>query len=213
MPDPPRPRDPGITPSLEALILRLLAKDPTGRPDSGLVVPATLREEICDSRWVLGQDLFPGQTQRGGRIGPIVIEPRRQVSADTPTMAAAAPVLAVGNSVSATTLSPEVLRATPELVREMLEAVLAEPITLSPDERNLCGHYLAYLLGGARLKGPLLRRKLDPKNADRARLLLGLTAVLVGNPAEWDRARRSHGRLSSWRCATRSVPCSTRWSS
>jgi serine/threonine-protein kinase len=68
----------------------------------------------------------------------------------------------------------------------MLETVLAEPITLSPDERYLCGHYLAYLLGGARRRGPLLRRKLDPRNADRARLLLGLTAVLVGSPAEAD---------------------------
>ena len=29
----------------------------------------------------------------------------------------------------------------------MLEVVLAEPTTLSPDERYLCGHYLAYLLG------------------------------------------------------------------
>ena len=115
--------------------------------------------------------------------------------------------------MSATTLSPEALRATPELVREMLEAVLAEPIALSPDERYLCGHYLAYLLGGARRRGPLLRRKLDPRNADRARLLLALTAVLVGNPAESDPARRSHGRSSSWRCATTSARCSTRWSS
>jgi serine/threonine-protein kinase len=68
----------------------------------------------------------------------------------------------------------------------MLDATLAEPITLSPDERYLCGHYLAYLLGGARRRGALLRRKLDPKNADRARLLLGLTAVLVSNPSEAD---------------------------
>ena len=187
VPEPPRARNPAITPSLEALILRMLAKEPSDRPASGLVVAAALREEIVRFPMVVGQDLFPGQTQSSEvEVGPMVIDAPSQVSADTPTMAAQAPVLAAGNSVSATTLSPEVLRATPELVREMLEAVLAEPITLSPDERYLCGHYLAYLLGGARRRGPLLRRKLDPKNADRARLLLGLTAVLVGNPAESD---------------------------
>ena len=47
VPEPPRARNPAITPSLEALILRLLAKEPADRPASGLVVAAALREEIA----------------------------------------------------------------------------------------------------------------------------------------------------------------------
>ena len=39
----------------------------------------------------------------------------------------------------------------------MLETVLADPILLSPEERYLTGHYLAYLLSGSRRRGLLLR--------------------------------------------------------
>ena len=42
------------------------------------------------------------------------------------------------------------------LVRRMLDLVLAEPIFLSPDERYLHGHYLAYLLSGSRRRGLFL---------------------------------------------------------
>jgi serine/threonine-protein kinase len=67
------------------------------------------------------------------------------------------------------------------LVRLMLEVVLAEPARLTPEERYLHGHYLAYLLSGSRRRGLLLRRPLEPRNADRGRLLLGLTyAILAG---------------------------------
>ena len=63
----------------------------------------------------------------------------------------------------------------------MLEVVLAEPILLSPDERYLHGHYLAYLMSGSRRRGLFLRRPLEPRNADRGRLLLGVTyAILAG---------------------------------
>ena len=111
VPEPPRARNPAITPSLEALILRMLAKEPSDRPASGLVVAAALRQEIVRFPIVAGRDLFPGQTQSSEvEVGPMVIDAPSQVSADTPTMAAQAPVLAAGNSVSATTLSPEVLR-------------------------------------------------------------------------------------------------------
>jgi serine/threonine-protein kinase len=61
------------------------------------------------------------------------------------------------------------------LVRKMLQVVLAEPILLSAEERYLSGHYLAYLLSGSQRRGLFLRRPLDPRNADRARLLLALT--------------------------------------
>ena len=67
------------------------------------------------------------------------------------------------------------------LARRMLEVVLAEPILLSAEERYLHGHYLAYLLSGSRRRGLFLRRPLEPRNADRGRLLLGLTyAILAG---------------------------------
>ena len=71
------------------------------------------------------------------------------------------------------------------LVRRMLETVLADPILLSPEERYLTGHYLAYLLSGSRRRGLLLRRPMEPRNADRARLLLGMTyAILAGSTEE-----------------------------
>jgi hypothetical protein len=70
------------------------------------------------------------------------------------------------------------------LVRKMLETVLAEPLVLSPDERYLHGHYLAYLLGGAKRSGLLLRKPLDPRNADRARLLLAMTHVMCAPEPE-----------------------------
>jgi serine/threonine-protein kinase len=187
VPESPRTRNPAITPTLDALILRLLAKEPGDRPASGQVVSEALRVEATRIAAVAPPDQLPGPSPGSiSEIGPLDVDGPSQASAATPTMAAAAPMLASKSSLSSTTLSPEAVRATPELVREMLETVLAEPITLSPDERYLCGHYLAYLLGGARRRGPLLRRKFDPKNADRARLLLGLTAVLVGNPSESD---------------------------
>ncbi len=70
------------------------------------------------------------------------------------------------------------------LVRKMLEIVLADPIELTPEERYLHGHYLAYLLSGSRRRGLLMRRPLEPRNADRARLLLGLTYALVCEGSE-----------------------------
>lgn len=71
---------------------------------------------------------------------------------------------------------PELQKA---LAERMIADVLADPVTLTPDERYLAGHYLAYLLGGSRRKGFLRRRPLDPLNADRARLLLALTWLSV----------------------------------
>src|SRR5262249_57828464 len=70
------------------------------------------------------------------------------------------------------------------LARRMFEVVLADPILLSPEERYLHGHYLAYLLSGSRRRGLLLRRPLEPRNADRARLLLGLTYAMVAGATD-----------------------------
>jgi eukaryotic-like serine/threonine-protein kinase len=71
------------------------------------------------------------------------------------------------------------------LARRMIEVVLAEPVMFTADERYLYGHYLAYLLSGSRRRGLFLRRPLEPKNADRGRLLLGLAyALLAGGTDE-----------------------------
>jgi eukaryotic-like serine/threonine-protein kinase len=70
------------------------------------------------------------------------------------------------------------------LVRRMLELVLAEPILLTAEERYLHGHYLAYLLSGSRRRGFFLRRPLEPRNADRARLLLGVTYAIMADATD-----------------------------
>lgn len=71
------------------------------------------------------------------------------------------------------------------LARRMLEVVLAEPVALTAEERYLHGHYLAYLLSGSRRRGLFLRRPLEPRNADRGRLLLAMTyAVVAGGDEE-----------------------------
>jgi serine/threonine protein kinase len=61
------------------------------------------------------------------------------------------------------------------VAQEMLTKMLATPVVISPRERYLCGHYLAYLLGGSRRRGIFLRRPLDGRNSDRARLMLAMT--------------------------------------
>jgi eukaryotic-like serine/threonine-protein kinase len=62
--------------------------------------------------------------------------------------------------------------------------MLATPIVISPEERYLCGHYLAYLLGGSRRRGLFLRRPLDARNSDRARLLLAMTWLSCVEPTQ-----------------------------
>ena len=92
----------------------------------------------------------------------------------------------------------------------MLETVLADPILLTPEERYLTGHYLAYLLSGSRRRGLLLRRPMEPRNADRGRLLLGddLRRALPARPR-----RRSATRPRCWTSGSTSAPRSRRWSS
>jgi serine/threonine-protein kinase len=70
------------------------------------------------------------------------------------------------------------------VAREMLTTMLATPIVISPEERYLCGHYLAHLLGGSRRRGIFLRRPLDARNADRARLLLAMTWLSCVEPTD-----------------------------
>jgi eukaryotic-like serine/threonine-protein kinase len=89
------------------------------------------------------------------------------------------------------------------LVRRMLGVVLAEPVLLTAEERYLHGHYLAYLLSGSRRRGLFLRRPLEPRNADRGRLLLGLTYAIVAGGGE--EAIRDAATLLDQRIEVRSI--------
>jgi serine/threonine-protein kinase len=70
------------------------------------------------------------------------------------------------------------------VARQLLAETMAAPLAITPEERYLCGHYLAYLLGGARRRGILLRRPLDARNADRARLLLAMAWLSCVGPSD-----------------------------
>lgn len=112
-------------------------------------------------------------------VDPIMVPPAVSVQIQAEPSAAATPTSTSGTAgrISGTESRDVLDLVASPLVRKMLETVLAEPLVLSPDERYLHGHYLAYLLGGAKRGGLLLRKPLDPKNADRARLLLAMTHV------------------------------------
>ncbi len=119
--------------------------------------------------------------------------PQAHFGQATESVAASAPAAAARKAQAATPAAP---RATVDstggvtalvrapLARKMLEVVLAEPILITPDERYLYGHYLAYLLSGSRRRGVLLRRPMEPRNADRGRFLLALTYSLLSGPTE-----------------------------
>jgi serine/threonine-protein kinase len=194
---PPRFKNPEVSPALEALILSLLAKDPEGRPASGDVVARALFEEAQQERLrrpagagiVLpsGSFVAPVEDATRGDVKGLVDTPSSNVIPGPSVMTgptyklpnaqapAPAPVLApTPAAVAARVASP--------LAREMLERVLEQPLLLTPDDRYLCGHYLAYLLGGSRRKGIFLRRPLDPRNADRARLMLAMTWLMTTGP-------------------------------
>jgi len=179
-PVPPRRLNPELSPELEVLILSLLAKDPDDRPASGQAVARLLRDEIeqITLRPIAPTAQWPGSRPVANpgtaTIAELELDSELESAAPVPvpTTKPMTPVPAVSQATAAP-------RGTAPLAREMLDAILAGPIALSPDERYLCGHYLAYLLGGSRRRGFLLRRPLDPLNADRARLLLAMTWVTL----------------------------------
>ncbi len=215
-PDRPRVRAAAISPELEALILGLLAKRPEDRPSSGSAIAVALLEE---SQRILERN--QGKTTNGPQAAAVApaVEPPATMAAtmaalQTGTAVSAAPTQAMTHD-GAPAVAPAkkrhlatvagtggVLALVREpLVRTMLEHVLAEPTMLSPDERYLHGHYLAYLISGSRRQGLFLRRPLDPRNADRARLLLALTYAVLRDGE--DEAIRDAARLLDQRIEVR----------
>jgi eukaryotic-like serine/threonine-protein kinase len=193
-PDPPRSRNPEVSEALESLIISLLAKNPDARPSSGREVAARLRDMLDPTRPPATPSLG-GLASFAGTASPSVNNgsPVSAASVSMPSLTGAAPGTRMGSMagpMSAASLSslasgaPSVglslvLQAMSPLARAMLDAVHADPILLNPEERYLSGHYLAYLIGGSRRRGILRRRPLDALNADRARLLLGMTYLSV----------------------------------
>lgn len=186
-PERPRDRNPALAESLEALILQLLSKDPDKRPHTGAEVALRLREEH-ERQLVRGHEPTILLPQTVAEAGPGLARPDNL--APGPMISLAETKSAIQPATPATSLlSGTAPKAAPPLARTMLDAILAEPLLLTADERYLCGHYLAYLLGGSRRRGIFLRRPLDPRNADRARLLLAMTSVMAAGNSEESIAR------------------------
>jgi len=184
--EPPRSRNPDVSRELERIILSLLAKNPDDRPASGDVVAVALREEAERERR-RHPAAGPGAVAAATAVDGLAPTVTRGQSEPPPTAsmpaAAATPTLTLPPAPEPVPAAG-VLKVASPLARGMLEEVLARPMVLSADERYLCGHYLAYLLGGSRRKGFFLTRPLDPRNADRARLLLAMTWLLQVGPGD-----------------------------
>jgi eukaryotic-like serine/threonine-protein kinase len=194
---PPRERNPELSPELEALILNLMAKEPGDRPSSGREVAARLRS-LMETGRISGDAISSDRSAfssasaasislaAAGASGPASMGPQSMTGASA---AGSLRSIVASAEASAAPAGP-VLSATAREAQELIEIVTADPIELGPDERYLHGHYLGYLLGGSRRRGILLRRPLDPLNADRARLLLAMTALTLpdGDGIEVDRA-------------------------
>ncbi len=175
-PEPPRQKNPEVSEELEALILNLMAKDQTDRPGSGVEVAARVRALLASGRF----DASVTPTFAATTPSASSRSAGTNVSA-APSMNASGVSVDVGSRRPSLSPPEKSLARTPgrSLAVALVQAITAEPIQLSPDERYLHGHYLAYLLGGSRRRGFLLRRPLDPLNADRARLLLAMTALTL----------------------------------
>jgi hypothetical protein len=197
-PQPPRLRNPELSEEFERLILALMAKSPARRPGSG--------REVADQLWMLLQTgriagASANEAPSAGASTSGTYSAARPSTGssrwpDSPRTAtrlgtAGGPVAMPGDDISRPSIGSVSLGGLGSAAaRDVLQVVTAEPIILTPDERYLCGHYLGYLLGGSRRRGFLLRRPLDPLNADRARLLLAMTYLMIqgGDPASIRRA-------------------------
>ncbi len=213
VPTSPQNKNPEISSTLERLILRLLEKNPGRRPASAKVVALALVEEAERVRRLdrinLGINRSIAAALPGSPESTTVNLNDPQGRA-TPTNGSA-PGVELPNGAAARPLTKsersDVTRSAPSLfleslrwprksrtspldshthpaAREMLAALLGTPIVLSPEERYLCGHYLAYLLGGSRRRGVFLRRPNDVKNSNRARLILAMTWLSSIEPTD-----------------------------
>ncbi len=175
-PDPPRARNPEVPRGVESLILKLMAKSPDARPPSGAAVAAMIRDLLA-SEPALGGAPVPPPEEDSAEAPTSAPRPEGQPTAATLVAAFDSLGAAPAGVSAATPPSASVPDAPKALADRMLADVDADPIALTPDERYLAGHYLAYLLGGSRRRGFLRRRPLDPLNADRARLMLAMTWI------------------------------------
>jgi len=183
--EPPRQKNPEVSDELQALILNMMAKAPGDRPSSGMEVAGRLRAMIESGRSSTGVATSPlpdhpaivplsvvsGGASRG-HSGPPSIPPTTGTEASLQSICSIV-------AEPAGSIAPAIVPAKAAAARAIVDAVCTEPIQLTPNERYLHGHYLGYLLGGSRRRGFLLRRPLDPLNADRARLILAMTAITL----------------------------------
>ncbi|WP_435017908.1 serine/threonine-protein kinase [Tundrisphaera sp. TA3] len=190
-PEPPRSRNPAISPALEALILRLIAKDPAARPATGAEAARLIRELLRSDATLGGDATIAGPsealTARISVAGTVAASQDRGDFLD-PTAVGLELAPTIAASVAAPA-SPAPADDPPSVARGMLADVVADPVALTPDERYLQGHYLAYFLGGSRRRGFLRRRPLDPLNADRARLILAMAWLMTAGPTDETVAR------------------------
>lgn len=182
-PEPPSRRVAGLAREVEWLTLSLLSKTPAGRPASAREAGERLRDLVARGR------VFDEATSRAGAALVGAGWPgdgtgsRASAGGATPVSGSSG---IDGRGLRLVEAGPPPAEGSPgagergrAMVARIVDAVAADPITLTPDERYLCGHYLAYLLGGSRRRGFLLRRPLDPLNADRARLMLAMAALCL----------------------------------
>jgi serine/threonine-protein kinase len=212
-PIPPTDRNPEIWSTLDGLIRSLLAKNPAKRPGSGNVVALELFEEADRAQRLerINPGLRRPDPRGGGDAGPpsqsspIVPKPAPTSTNGSWRIDPGSRASSSGSSPSIT-VQPDVegppwsspqepvrssrVRASSSdagdhpVVRKMLQETTGAPILLTPEERYLCGHFLAYLLGGARRQGILLGRPLDARNADRARFLLAMAWLSCVGPTD-----------------------------
>jgi eukaryotic-like serine/threonine-protein kinase len=203
--EPPAPglRNPDLSSMLESLILSLLEKNPTKRPASGNEVALAIGEEAERARRLerisLGQSA-PSSTVDWPPASTLSIgDPKASSTPAIESVKEAPPSAVPGHSDTTgpppspskdPLVSSRASRTTAlgsyshPVAREMLTKMLETPVVISPDERYLCGHYLGYLLGGSRRRGILLRRPLDARNSDRARLLLAMAWLSSVEPTK-----------------------------
>lgn len=194
-PELPRAKNPQVSEEFERFIGRLMSKSPERRPSSCVEVAAEMRRFVAENRltkdgtvsgvsgalvgdspsagWAESKTSAVDVSRRGSSTGMGAVPASSGSIVPVPSVPGPGPSLRVS-----------VIRGTSVDARDMIDVVEAEPVQLSADDRYLCGHYLAYLLGGSRRQGFLRRRPLDPLNADRARLLLAMAYACLQDGTE-----------------------------